>query len=75
MHSGKDMPDGWLYFNKEALRCRPGLTLADLLARKGLAPNQVTTAVNGTFVPREQRTVTRLKVGDEVLTFQAIVGG
>lgn len=69
------MPDGWLYFNQEPLRCRPGMTLEDLLARQGLAADAVATAVNGRFVPKAQRRLTPLRVGDQVLTFQAIVGG
>lgn len=75
MHEQVEMPDGWLYFNQQPLRCRPGMTLDELLSRQGLASGEVATAVNGRFVPRAQRSTTRLRVGDQILTFQAIVGG
>lgn len=52
-----------------------GTTLADLVAALGHAPNAVTTAVGGCFVPREQRAERRLQSGDELLLFQPIVGG
>ena len=52
-----------------------GTTLADLVASLGHAPNAVTTAVGGEFVPRGERDAQRLQPGDEVLLFQPIVGG
>lgn len=52
-----------------------GLDLAGLVARLGHAPGAVGTAVNGLFVPRAQRADRVLQAGDEVLLFQAIVGG
>jgi sulfur carrier protein len=64
-----------LHFNDLTLPCPHGLTLAALLDAQEVDATQVTTAVNGTFVPREQREVTPLRPGDTVLTFQAIVGG
>lgn len=75
------MPDhtlsttGTLRFNDLTLPCPAGLTLAGLIEHQGLDPAAVATAVNGAFVPREQRAATRLGDGDTVLTFQAIVGG
>ena len=64
-----------LHFNDLTLPCPDGLTLAALLEAQQVDATQVATAVNGTFVPRSQRAQLRLKPGDTVLTFQAIVGG
>ncbi len=50
-------------------------TLATLVATLGHAPEQVTTAVNGVFVRRDQRAACQLQPGDAVLLFQPIVGG
>lgn len=66
---------GTLRFNDHQLPCPEGLTLATLIDSQGLDPAAVATAVNGAFVPREQRANTPLRNGDTVLTFQAIVGG
>ena len=52
-----------------------GTTLAELVASLGHAPNAVTTAVDGVFVPRGQRDERPLRGGDAVLLFQPIVGG
>jgi sulfur carrier protein len=52
-----------------------GSTLATLVESLGHAPNQVSTAVNGTFVARGQRADCVLQDGDTVLLFQPIVGG
>ena len=52
-----------------------GSSLADLLAELGHEEKAVSTAVNGQFVPRSQRSATVLQNGDTVLVFQAIVGG
>ena len=49
--------------------------LAALVATLGHAPNKVSTAVNGLFVPRGQRESCMLQEGDAVLLFQPIVGG
>lgn len=61
--------------NGEPRPWRPGLSLADLLAAEGLAPEAVASAVNACFVPRSQRAATLLHPGDEIALFQAIVGG
>ena len=50
-------------------------TLATLVSSLGHAPEQVTTAVNGVFVRRDQRADCQLQPGDTVLLFQPIVGG
>lgn len=52
-----------------------GSYLADLVAAAGHAPTAVATALNGNFVPRQQRADVLLQPGDEVLMFQPIVGG
>lgn len=49
--------------------------LAALVESLGHAPNKVSTAVNGMFVPRGQRQHCVLREGDAVLLFQPIVGG
>lgn len=50
-------------------------SLADLVAHIGHAPQAVSTAVNGQFVPRGARAQHLLAAGDAVLLFQPIVGG
>lgn len=52
-----------------------GLTLAQLLERLGEPPDEVATALNHHFVPRDQRHQHRLAAGDRVTVFKAIVGG
>ena len=52
-----------------------GSSLADLLFELEHEEKAVSTAVNGQFVPRSQRSATVLQNGDTVLVFQAIVGG
>ena len=52
-----------------------GSTLAALVASLAHAPDAVTTAVNGSFVPRAGRDHHVLQPGDAVLLFQPIVGG
>jgi sulfur carrier protein len=59
-----------------APRCwRPALTLAELLRECAKDHESVATAVNGRFVPRQEREQTALAAGDAVLVFGAIVGG
>ena len=50
-------------------------TLAGLVATLGHAPDKVTTALNGLFVPRDQRDACLLQPGDAVLLFRPIEGG
>lgn len=52
-----------------------GTTLAQLVEALGHGEQAVSTAVNGEFVARAQRSVRRLADGDLVLLFQPIVGG
>lgn len=68
-------PEVSLRFNGQAVTLAPEMSLADLLTAQAIASDAVATAVNGVFVPREQRSSTPMQGGDEVLTFQAIVGG
>jgi len=44
----------------------PARTLADLVAGEGHAQAAVATAVNGDFVPRQERAATLLADGDRV---------
>jgi len=69
------MPEPTVLFNQRPLPCPAGLTLAALLQRERLDAERVATAVNARFVPREARASTNLQPGDEVITFEAIVGG
>jgi sulfur carrier protein len=66
---------GSLRLNGQPVALTASLNLSDLLAQHSIAADSVATAVNGQFVPRGQRAATALRAGDEVLTFQAIVGG
>jgi sulfur carrier protein len=66
---------GSLRFNGQPQALTDALSLSELLAHHGIAPESVATAVNDQFVQRSQRAATTLHPGDEVLTFQAIVGG
>jgi sulfur carrier protein len=56
-------------------RVAAGTCLDGLVASLGHAPEAVSTAVNGEFVARSQRSQHLLKEGDSVLLFQPIVGG
>ena len=64
-----------LHFNGTSLTVAASTSLAELLGQQNIAPASVATAVNGSFVPRALRAQHRLRSGDTVLTFQAIVGG
>ena len=64
-----------LRFNGQPVGLTASLNLSELLAAHNIASESVATAINGQFVPREQRAATALRPGDEVITFQAIVGG
>ena len=61
--------------NKEVRQLEDGTTLAALIASLGQTPAALATAVNGDFVPREQRPACCLQHGDVVTTFQPITGG
>ena len=59
----------------QAMPIPAGSTLAQLLEQLGHVAQEVSTAVNGQFVPRSARDSLVLKEQDQVLVFQAIVGG
>ncbi len=61
--------------NGEPLTAAAGTTLAALIERLGHAPRSVATSVNGEFVARDARAAHALRAGDQVMTFQPIVGG
>lgn len=69
------MSEPIIRFNDRPLHCPAGLTLAALLEAQQVNAERVATAVNARFVPREARATTPLQPGDEVITFEAIVGG
>jgi len=50
-------------------------TLHDWVDAQGVQPAALATAVNGTFVPRDQRAQCLLHAGDLIVTFQPIQGG
>ena len=52
-----------------------GTSLAAVITNAQLAAEAVATAVNGEFVPRNNRAARELLAGDAVFTFQAITGG
>ena len=64
-----------IHLNGEPRQLDDGSTLAALIASLGQAPAALATAVNGDFVPREQRLACPLQPGDSVTTFQPITGG
>ena len=61
--------------NQDALQLQDGATLATLVASLDKPPAALATAVNGDFVPREQRGQCVLRDGDVVMTFEPITGG
>jgi sulfur carrier protein len=61
--------------NGEPREAPPGITLAELIASTGVAPEALATAIDGEFVPRAARTQRLLRSGDAVFTFQPITGG
>lgn len=61
--------------NGESQSVAAGTHLAAVIANAQLAAEAVATAVNGEFVPRNDRASRELLAGDAVFTFQAITGG
>lgn len=61
--------------NGEQQSVSSGTSLAAIIANAQLAAEAVATAVNGEFVPRNDRATRELLAGDAVFTFQAITGG
>lgn len=63
-----------IYLEDSPHEITAGTTLAQLLTDLGHAESDVSTAINGNFIPREERSCV-LKSEDMVLCFQAIAGG
>ncbi len=61
--------------NGEQQSVPSGTSLAAVITNAQLAAEAVATAVNGEFVPRNNRAARELLAGDAVFTFQAITGG
>jgi sulfur carrier protein len=61
--------------NGEPTDLPTGTTLAELVARRGLSPEAVASAVEGRHVPRAARAARVLAEGESVTLFQPIVGG
>ena len=61
--------------NGEQQSVPSGTSLAAVITNAQLAAEAVATAVNGEFVPRNNRATRELLAGDAVFTFQAITGG
>lgn len=62
-------------FNGQAMDARVGESLAEFIDRLGKDPNQLATAVNAEFVPRDMRKTLLLQQGDAIMTFEPITGG
>jgi sulfur carrier protein len=61
--------------NGEAISLPDGASLGDLIKLLGKESSQIATAVNETFIPKEQRSETKLCHGDAIMTFEPITGG
>jgi len=61
--------------NGEAAACRPGTTVADLLATMDTAGKRVAVERNGEIVPRSQHATTALEPGDRLEIVIAVGGG
>ena len=59
----------------QAMQVPQGTNLAELVSQLGHEQAWVATAVNGQFVPREERAFRALQASDAVLFFKPIVGG
>lgn len=70
-----DLRDHGILLNGLPIEGAEGLSLAELLARLGEPADAVATALNGSFVARDQRGEVRLTPGDRINLFKAIVGG
>ena len=50
-------------------------TLLDALEAKGISPQGIATAVNGTVIPSASRADTKLNEGDKIVFIKAFYGG
>jgi sulfur carrier protein len=64
-----------LTVNGEATECRPGATVADLLATMDTAGKRIAVERNGEIVPRSQHATTALGPGDRLEIVIAVGGG
>ena len=64
-----------LTVNGEAAECRPGTTVAGLLATMDTASKRVAVERNGEIVPRSQHATTVLEPGDRLEIVIAVGGG
>jgi len=64
-----------LTVNGEPAECRPGTTVADLLATMDTAGKRVAVERNGEIVPRSQHATTALEPGDRLEIVIAVGGG
>jgi sulfur carrier protein len=64
-----------LTVNGEATECRPGTTVATLLATMDTAGKRVAVERNGEIVPRSQHATTVLEPGDRLEVVIAVGGG
>ena len=70
-----ELHDADILLNGVPVAGAEGLSRSELLARLGEPADAVATALNGSFVAREQRGELRLARGDRINLFKAIVGG
>jgi len=64
-----------LTVNGESAECRPGTTVAGLLATLDTAGKRVAVERNGEIVPRSQHATTALEPGDRLEIVIAVGGG
>lgn len=64
-----------LTVNGESAECRPGTTVAGLLATLDTAGKRVAVERNGEIVPRSQHATTALEAGDRLEIVIAVGGG
>lgn len=64
-----------IQLNGRPSNCEPGITLAGLLAREGLAERRVAVEVNGEIVPRGLHSSHVVMEGDSVEIVHALGGG
>ncbi|HEY9065974.1 MAG TPA: sulfur carrier protein ThiS [Burkholderiaceae bacterium] len=69
------MSETTIRVNDDQMPWQPGDRIADVLLRLGVEPSDVTTALNGEFVPRALRATTPMQPGDVLTVFKPIVGG
>ncbi len=73
--AGRDNDAMDIQLNGDARDIPDGITVADLLAREGLAERRVAVEVNGAIVPRGRHAAHRLAQGDRVEIVHALGGG